>query len=60
MPQYQLKYWATLFREIEFTADNIDDAWAKAEEFPIRELENQKETNGIEERSEIEVEPIEG
>ena len=57
---YTVKYWATVYREVEFTADDIDHANELADNFPEQSLPDQVETHrSIEERDNFEVEPKE-
>ena len=56
---YRLKYWFTGFREILFRAPDEDAAWDWAEEFPENQHEILKDVNGIEERSDYEIELVE-
>ena len=58
--KFRGKYWATLFIEVEFEAADLEDAQEIMDGFPCNKSDIQfKETNGVEERSDFEVEPLE-
>ena len=58
--KFRGKYWATLFIEVEFEAADLEDAQEIMDGFPCNKGDIQfKETNGVEERSDFEVEPVE-
>ena len=57
MKRYRGKYWATLFIEVEFNATDEADATEIMDGYPCNKREIQfTEINGIEERSDFEVE----
>ena len=59
MLKFRGKYWATVYREVEFEATDERDADEMMDGFPCNERDIRfKEINGIEERSDYEVEQV--
>ena len=59
MPRFTVKFWGTSFQEATFEADNLEHAEELAENFPEMEMPEQEYVNGVDERSAVEVEPVE-
>lgn len=57
MPRFRVRYWATVYRDVTFDANNQKHAEQLAENFPEEDLPGQKEETGVEERDHLEVYP---